>query len=1565
MEVIDLTGEDTHEESRVELHRRKTAEPAQQSEQPSIPRTKPASVTRYNSDSFERAESQILLRMPHLPSHIPPEQPSHSEANDRNRVDRDLDRRFHTGISSELQSAYLGLPDFVKGSIPPSARFLGSTEENESVASRQTVSSLLQGTESQDRKLSEDKPWNEGELQNWAPGKGRPLSASGLTESAKNARESHSKIQTNQNPIRPRLKLNGPKRDFSSPQHLMPAHHTTAYAKALQYRHDNQSDTSNHGRRSKGNEAEQTYSTESDSDDASVRMQRSIHQVSAIYRKEPQEDAVTQEISTEQQGNQDESQTSEEEGGPTHEQSRPACALGSPELGERISAAHDSDNVDLASESLSKIEKNVATLGSQSEERSALDTISRIADPSVVESFKQATADDDLPLRLTNYQTLDDNAHSVNGRRNVSPDMRLLEAIFKPMVEEMRADQEYLVSGILSRARKEAMERPGPELDDSLPDPFAAAGTISTAQPAPFNPLRRVRIESRVVNARSKALPIESQAIAFNSEAERLPKYHSIVRLGSNILAQNDKDLRYDPYFPSEEEKDGADTAKHKRREELLEGFDNRIKFLPEERRCAEQAEFWREHVEYFLEEVGCTCVDVMFYLLHDEDAQWKPECQLSEEALLQWQKREVCCSTCGTKFEGDHWDRLSVTLSEQKPDEETLALAGLSCSVFSNIAKFSIWHIVSTDAAVQSLLHETEKKWATKQEPKGPQSESLCMVCHIFDCPTHGAYLEDGSHCGSEGRSSSAHQDTDHDSSSESTDKPDHSYNIRQTVALSRRRNIQKQEHRCGFYCMETQTRCVDILSRHASGEIKGNYNKATTKESGDPGFADEKTCSQSCFWDSGNRPEGTVAEIVQCEPLERFIDWCQKDLTFYSAMLATCIQVRRGPCIMASMLARSCAEIFREMLIDIHIVPHPLSEADTGKSQTSLSALTNGYKDKNYWFESSQTYDHHKRSPFVPCSHSGACHKNSDCTCWTNKVACEWICGCNRACSRRFQGCRCIARGAKVCFKDSNCDCWVLNRECDPWLCGKCGVLEILDPVNRHDDSVLKGRCKNAMIQRNIPKRTLKGTSEVHGWGLFAGTDIRANDFIGEYKGEVISEEESNRRGLVYHYRGLEYLFRLNKDQEIDSSRAGNKMRFINNSERPGTINVYAQTMLCNGVQRIGLFAKRNIVAGEELFFRYGYPESVTKNFWEKEDVEAGRYNNKGEDVDDGEGGEEKRTKVKRGGAVVLAAKEKTKKGISKQVKKAVQKPGGTEERHAHFLDDILSNDDEPESIISNPPLPKLRLSGPKKRKRTSSPVIEETTFDLPDGEEPTKASSNPEGEEDPAAAGPPSSIVGTHTEIAESDTDDEEYEDDDENQDDDDDDDEEPSASAADTDASFDEDDEDVFHIGTSGHVGAFRASALSSSSKRRTSKSQRMRNLQKTAAARTANLERWRLRREAEGDGDGGGNSEAKANTRAVKTVKRTAPATGVINSAISARPGASAGPTAATTTTTTTSSVGTPSSTPSRNSANRKKEREKQTESKTGKSSGPKGTGTGKARGRPPGWKKGVDFQVRT
>lgn len=243
-------------------------------------------------------------------------------------------------------------------------------------------------------------------------------------------------------------------------------------------------------------------------------------------------------------------------------------------------------------------------------------------------------------------------------------------------------------------------------------------------------------------------------------------------------------------------------------------------------------------------------------------------------------------------------------------------------------------------------------------------------------------------------------------------------------------------------------------------------------------------------------------------------------------------------------------------------------------------------------YPADTDRTYVHEKRTDVRPCRHRGPC--NSSCECVRTHVTCEKACACPPECPRKWRGCSC-KRGGRPCSSDK-CVCVKANRECDPDLCGTCGSAEILDPMNRGNDDpgvVSPRNCQNVSLQREQPKKTLLGHSTVSGMGLFAGEDIEKNEFIGEYKGEIVTNEEADRRGTLYDMRGISFLFTLNSAQAIDATRMGNKFRFINHSSK--VPNCSAKVTMANCAQRIGFWATRNLQAGEELFFDYGSVPSM----------------------------------------------------------------------------------------------------------------------------------------------------------------------------------------------------------------------------------------------------------------------------------------------------------------------------------------------------------------------------------
>jgi len=189
-------------------------------------------------------------------------------------------------------------------------------------------------------------------------------------------------------------------------------------------------------------------------------------------------------------------------------------------------------------------------------------------------------------------------------------------------------------------------------------------------------------------------------------------------------------------------------------------------------------------------------------------------------------------------------------------------------------------------------------------------------------------------------------------------------------------------------------------------------------------------------------------------------------------------------------------------------------------------------GKFNSNWWLQQEITSHWEKRKPFFPCSHEGSC-ESADCRCYREGINCEKTCRCSQACNRRYPGCSCSRGVGKRACMSATCLCVKFNRECDADLCGSCGATEVLDPVNRYDETLAKKSCGNVAIQRGVPRKTLLGHSEVHGFGLYMGEDIKSGEYIGEYTGEAISVDEGDRRVTIYDYQKTMYLFRLNSSK------------------------------------------------------------------------------------------------------------------------------------------------------------------------------------------------------------------------------------------------------------------------------------------------------------------------------------------------------------------------------------------------------------------------------------------------
>jgi len=204
-----------------------------------------------------------------------------------------------------------------------------------------------------------------------------------------------------------------------------------------------------------------------------------------------------------------------------------------------------------------------------------------------------------------------------------------------------------------------------------------------------------------------------------------------------------------------------------------------------------------------------------------------------------------------------------------------------------------------------------------------------------------------------------------------------------------------------------------------------------------------------------------------------------------------------------------------------------------------------------------------------YNPCTkHDGPC-TNENCECIKYRSACEKFCACSGNCKNEYPGCPCYKR----C--ESDCPCVTNMRECDPDICKCCS--EILfkknDSINDDDkiiDNLIKLNnlseinkfiknknyiqkeniydCGNCSIFLGNVKKTYVSKSLIaSNYGLFTMKDIKKNEFICEYIGELLSKEETDRRSVFNDQLGLNYFFKLNECFDIDAYAIGNEMRYF----------------------------------------------------------------------------------------------------------------------------------------------------------------------------------------------------------------------------------------------------------------------------------------------------------------------------------------------------------------------------------------------------------------------------------
>ncbi|KAF4093074.1 hypothetical protein AMELA_G00028650 [Ameiurus melas] len=382
------------------------------------------------------------------------------------------------------------------------------------------------------------------------------------------------------------------------------------------------------------------------------------------------------------------------------------------------------------------------------------------------------------------------------------------------------------------------------------------------------------------------------------------------------------------------------------------------------------------------------------------------------------------------------------------------------------------------------------------------------------------------------------------------------HPFHASPNVYKRKTKEIRKETEPCGLDCFLLQKGAKEFADQYMMRSRRSRRRRRQPRPSSSTGPAPSGSAEERKDGESDHETTSSSASLV-FHLNQPSVDQYSVDRTFKE--------------LKHQQTSKTCKQVYEFAVKEVLIHRVPLEDGGISpqkkKRKHRLWAKIQLKKDNS----SNQVYN------YQPCDHpEHPC--DSSCPCVMTQNFCEKFCQCDPECQNRFPGCRC-----KTQCNTKQCPCYLAVRECDPDLCLTCGASD-------HWDSK-QVSCKNCSIQRGLKKHLLLAPSDVAGWGTFIKEPVQKNEFISEYCGELISQDEADRRGRIYDKYMSSFLFNLNNDFVVDATRKGNKIRFANHSVNP---NCYAKVVMVNGDHRIGIFAKRAIQQGEELFFDYRYSQA-----------------------------------------------------------------------------------------------------------------------------------------------------------------------------------------------------------------------------------------------------------------------------------------------------------------------------------------------------------------------------------
>ncbi|KAI1212805.1 SET domain-containing protein [Annulohypoxylon truncatum] len=179
-----------------------------------------------------------------------------------------------------------------------------------------------------------------------------------------------------------------------------------------------------------------------------------------------------------------------------------------------------------------------------------------------------------------------------------------------------------------------------------------------------------------------------------------------------------------------------------------------------------------------------------------------------------------------------------------------------------------------------------------------------------------------------------------------------------------------------------------------------------------------------------------------------------------------------------------------------------------------------------------------------------------------------------------------KCVCKPQEGCGE--SCQNRIMLYECDETNCNAGPEFCQNRPFAQLQERTKEGR------KYHIGVEVLK--TEDRGYGIRANRCFEPNQIIMEYTGEIITEEECDRRmNEVYKHNQCYYLMSFDQNMIIDAT-TGSIARFVNHSCDP---NCKMVKWIVSGQPRMALFAgDRPIMTGEELTYDYNFDPFSAKN-------------------------------------------------------------------------------------------------------------------------------------------------------------------------------------------------------------------------------------------------------------------------------------------------------------------------------------------------------------------------------